>query len=292
MIKNAVYAVVLCAIVAGTSGLLIKYMTSLNTGSIGWFRTAVPLIFLIPVLWKEGDLHFRGNNKRMLLASSINAIRLYLYLIAFIYTSIGNAVVLFYTYPLFVTAIEILFLKRKIKKVQLFLLTLAFIGIIITYLGKPFSFQSRDFIGMFAAIGASVGYAVTVIIFKSESLNYSQNKMIFYQNIVGSIVFIPFLISLPTAEISHVGTGIFYGILIGIVVFKLFFFGLKYLTAATATTLMYLEVVSAILLGYFVLNEKLTWNTLIGGAFILTSSIYISRLNGKEARLVVAEKEG
>ena len=290
MIKNAVYAVVLCAIIAGTGGLLIKYMSSMNTGSIGWFRTAVPLIFLIPVLWKEGDLHFRGNNKRMLMASSINAIRLYLYLIAFIYTSIGNAVVLFYSYPLFVTAIEIMFLKRKIKKEQLLFLTLAFIGIIITYLGKPFSFQSRDFIGMFAAIGASLGYAVTVIIFKSESLNYSQNKLIFYQNIVGSVVFIPFLISLPTAEIAHVGTGIFYGILIGVVVFKLFFFGLKHLTAATATTLMYLEVVSAILLGYFVLDEILTWNTLVGGGLILTSSIFISKLNRKAANVFVVQK--
>jgi len=289
MIKNAVYAVILCALIAGTSGLLIKFMSSMNAGSIAWFRTAIPLIFLIPVLWKAGDLHFRGNNKRILLASSINAIRVYLYLIAFIYTSIGNAVVLFYTYPIFVTAIEILFLKKKIKKEQLLLLSLAFIGIIITYLGKPFSFQSRDFIGMIAAIGASIGYAVTVIIFKTETQNYSQNKMIFFQNIVGAVLFIPFLTVLPTAEIGHLATGIFYGLLIGVVVFKLFFFGLKYLTASTATTLMYLEVITAILLGHFILDEKLTWNILIGGGFILISSIYISRLNRKAAKLAVVQ---
>src|SRR5680860_479217 len=133
-VKNAVYAVILCALIAGNNGLLIKHMSSMTPGSIAWFRTAIPIIFLIPLLWKEGDLHFRGNNKRMLLASSINAIRMYLYLIAFIYTSIGNAVVLFYTYPIFVTAIEILFLKKKIKKAQLLFLLLAFIGIIICLL--------------------------------------------------------------------------------------------------------------------------------------------------------------
>jgi drug/metabolite transporter (DMT)-like permease len=195
--------------------------------------------------------------------------------------------VLFYTYPIFVTAIEILFLKKKIKKAQLLFLLLAFIGIIITYAGKPFNFESRDFIGMLAAIGASIGYAVTVIIFKTETHNYSQNKMIFYQNIVGAVLFIPFLIGLPTAEIDHLATGIFYGFLIGIVVFKLFFFGLKYLAASTATTLMYLEVITAILLGHFILDEKLTWNVLVGGALILTSSIYISRLNRKAARIPV-----
>ncbi|MFO8146710.1 MAG: DMT family transporter [Bacteroidota bacterium] len=289
MLKNAVYAVILCALIAGNNGLLIKHMSSMTPGSIAWFRTAIPIIFLIPLLWKDRDLHFRGNNKRMLLASSINAIRMYLYLIAFIYTSIGNAVVLFYTYPIFVTAIEILFLKKKIKKAQLFFLVLAFIGIIITYAGKPFNFESRDFIGMLAAIGASIGYAVTVIIFKTETHNYSQNKMIFYQNIVGAVLFIPFLTVLPTAEIGHIATGVFYGLLIGIVVFKLFFYGLKHLTASTATTLMYLEVVTAILLGHFVLDEKLTWNILVGGGFILTSSIYISRLNRKAAKIAVVQ---
>jgi drug/metabolite transporter (DMT)-like permease len=113
--------------------------------------------------------------------------------------------------------------------------------------------------------------------------------MIFYQNIVGAVLFIPFLIGLPTAEIDHLATGIFYGFLIGIIVFKLFFFGLKYLEASTATTLMYLEVITAVLLGHFILDEKLTWNILVGGALILTSSIYISRLNRRAARITVVQ---
>ena len=105
--------------------------------------------------------------------------------------------------------------------------------------------------------------------------------MVFFQNIIGAIVFVPFLMSLPEADLSHIGMGVFYGFLIGIVVFKLFFYGLSHLTASTATTLMYLEVVSAILLGYLVLGEPLTWNILFGGSLIITSSYLISRMNKK-----------
>lgn len=282
MEKKAIYAVVLCALLAGNNGLLIKSMSSMSTGGMAWFRTAVPILFLIPSLIKDKQLHFRGNTKKMLLASFINAIRMYLYLLAFIYTSIGNAVVLFYTYPLFVTAIEYLFFKQKLKKAQTWFLILAFIGIVITYLGKPFSFASDDFIGMLSAIGASIGYAVTVILFKSETPNYSKNQLIFYQNLIGALVFVPFLIGLSEVELPQIGIGILYGLLIGIVVFKLFFYGLKELTAATATTLMYLEVVSAIVLGYFVLDEKLSWNIFAGGSLILISSFYISKLNRKK----------
>lgn len=281
MEKKAVYAVILCALLAGNNGLLIKSMAGMSTGSIAWFRTAVPVLFLIPFLVKDRELHFRGNPRKMLLASFINAIRMYLYLLAFIYTSIGNAVVLFYTYPLFVTAIEYLFFGQKLQRSQTWFLLLAFIGIVVTYAGKPFSFASNDFIGMLSAIGASIGYAVTVILFKSETPNYSKNQLIFYQNLIGALVFIPFLTGLTEVGLPQIGIGVLYGLLIGIVVFKLFFYGLKELTAATATTLMYLEVVSAIVLGYFVLDERLSWNILAGGALILISSFYISRLNRK-----------
>lgn len=98
------------------------------------------------------------------------------------------------------------------------------------------------------------------------------------------MVFIPFLTVLPNAELPQIGVGVLYGLLIGIVVFKLFFYGLKELTAATATTLMYLEVVSAIVLGYFVLDEQLSWNILVGGSLILISSFYVSKLNRKKVQ--------
>ncbi|RKS53059.1 threonine/homoserine efflux transporter RhtA [Gillisia mitskevichiae] len=287
MNKKAIYAIIICAILAGANGLLIKSMTSLSTGTIAWFRTGIPILILIPFLWKNGELHFKGDNKKMLLASLINAARMYLYLLAYIYTSIGNTVVLFYTYPIFVTIIEVLFFKQKIERKQTLLLLLAFTGIVITYIGKPFSFQSDDFIGMLAAVGASIGYAITVVLFKAENSRYSKNQMVFYQNIVGAIVFIPFLTAIPSATVTDLGIGVFYGFLIGIVVFKLFFYGLQQLSAATATTLMYLEVVSAILLGYFVLDEPITWNILLGGSLIVTSSYLISRLNKKTTKVVL-----
>lgn len=283
MTKKAIYAVIICALIAGTNGIFIKFMSSMSTGSIAWFRAVIPVLFLLPAVWRKGGLEIKGNYKHMILASFINAGRMYLYLTAYIFTSIGNAVVLFYTYPLFVTAIESLYYKRPIHKKQWLFLFLAFAGIVLTYAGKPFSFESNDFIGMLAAIGASVGYAITVIMFKKESHNYSQNQIIIYQNIAGAIVFLPFLSTLPSAQPAHMGIGVVYGIIIGVVVFKMFFYGLKFLPAATATSLMYLEVVSAILFGYFILNEVLTWNTFAGGALILISSFYISKINRQQA---------
>ena len=200
---------------------------------------------------------------------------------AFVYTSVGNAIVLFYVYPLFITIIETTVYKAPISKKQILYMLLAFAGIAFTYADKEFSFESRDFIGMLAAILAAVGYAFFVSIFKRQTQDCNRNQLLFYQKLAGAVLFIPFLFGLKDVELTHMGIGIFYGLLIGIVQFGLFFFGLKHLNATTAASLMYLEVLSAVILSFFILKEQLSWNTYIGGALILISSFFISRLNRK-----------
>ena len=281
MTKKAIYAVILAACIAGFNGVLIKAMPSLATGTIGWFRVGVPVLFLLPSLLYNREIRIKGDRKMLLLATVINAIRLYFYLVAFMYTSIGNAVVLFYVYPLFVTLIETLVYKSPISKIQVYLMILAFIGIGITYLNKPFSFESNDFIGMMASLLSAVGYASFVCIFKRQTTNYNKKQLLFFQNIGGAVLFTPFLFTMDTVALPELGIAVFYAALIGLGVFSLFFFGLKYLNPTTATSLMYLEVISAVLLSYFVLGEQLTWNTYLGGSFILVSSFFISRLNRK-----------
>ena len=277
MTKKAIYAIILAALIAGGNGILIKQMSSLSVGAIAWFRAAVPLLFLTPILLSTTHPIFKGNYKKMLLASTINSLRIYFYLMAFVYTSIGNAIVLFYSYPIFVYIMELIYLKTPLKKTHLGWMLLAFIGLVVTYADKKFQFESKDFIGMTAAIFAAIGYSITVILFKSESQRFNKDQIIVFQNLVSAIVFFSFLFFLSDVEGKHLAIGLGYGFLIGIVVFKLFFFGLKYLPAVTSTSLMYLEVVSAIALGYFLLGETLNANTLIGGTLIICSSYGIAR---------------
>lgn len=280
--KKAVYAVILCALIAGTNGILIKYLSDLSTGAIAFFRTMVPVVLLAPVVFNQTNPLFTGNYKKMLLASAINVARIYLYLMAFIFTSIGNAVVLFYSWPIFVFIFETVYFKKPIQTKHIGLLLLAFAGLIITYANKSFSFENEDIIGMVAAVLSAITYAITVLMFKSESHNYSKEQTIIYQNLVSAFFFVPFLFFIPDAPLDQLGVGVLYGLLIGIGVFSLFFYGLKHLTASTASSLMYLEVVSAIILGYLILDEKLTWNTIIGGSLIIASSYFVTRMNAKK----------
>jgi len=275
MKEKAYLAVLTGATIGGVGGLFIKSM-SIPATSIACLRMMVPCVLLGAWIWYSRVRFFRGNYKVMLGGSAVNAVRMYLFLAAFIYTSIGNAIIVFYTWPIFGTLLGVTLLKERITRRQVALLGLAFAGIIIAYINQEFSFDNQDFIGMSAAMGSAFLYALSVIIFKTETNNYTRNEIVFYQNIIGALVFIPFLImNEPTPTPKDLTLAITYGFLVGVIAFSFFFFGLKHLEASRASMLTYVEVVSAVLLGYLVLGEVLSWNMILGGGCIILSTILL-----------------
>ena len=277
MALNPYLEAILAGILWGLSGIFVKYL-NLPPTTVTFFRLAVPsLILLLFLLIKKIKL-FHGNNKLILLASTLNAGRVYLYTVGFTFASIGNAIIILYTWPIFTTIFSILFLKEKVPKRTFFLLFIAMVGTALIYLNKEFSFSDKNFIGMTAMLLSAVIYALTVIIFKKESEKYSKYETIFYQNLIGSIIFIPFIfLNKPLPTLSQTSIGIVYGALIGLVGFVFFFSALKKLKASTVSFLSYTEVVSAIILAIIFFKEALTWNMVVGGLLIILATTLIKK---------------
>lgn len=277
MALNPYLEAILAGIIWGLSGIFVKYL-NLPPTTVTLFRLAVPTVIILLFLTIKKIKLFHGNNKLILLASTLNAGRVYLYTVGFTFASIGNAIIILYTWPIFTTIFSILFLKEKVPKRTFFLLFVALAGTILIYLNKEFSFSDKNFIGMTAMLLSAIIYALTVIIFKKELEKYSKYETIFYQNFIGSIIFIPFiLINKPLPTLSQTSIGIFYGALIGLVGFVFFFSALKKLKASTVSFLSYAEVVSAIILAIIFFQEALTWNMVVGGLLIIVATTLIKK---------------
>ena len=277
MKQRAFISLVAAGIIAGTTGILIKYI-EMDAKAIAWVRMGLPTILLGAWLLFRKKSIIRPGYQSMLAASLLNAIRLYLYILAFVLTSLANATVLFYSYPIFAAVLGYLFLKEKVLHLHKFLILTSFAGLIIAYSDRSFSIMDDDLIGMTSALMAAIIYALTVIIFKSRVTHFNQIEMIFYQNLAGGILFLPFfLIGLPIMTTSDFLFSSTYAIVVGLGVFYLFFLGLKYLKAYMASAIMYLEVVSAVVLGYLVLGEVITPRMMIGGSMIIFSSFLLNQ---------------
>ncbi|MDW3651605.1 MAG: DMT family transporter [Bacteroidia bacterium] len=283
MKNKAAIAVIIGALLAGLSGFFIK-SADLPPASYAFFRTTVPAVLMALWMLSQGIRFLRGNYKLMLLGSAFNAARMYFFFMAYIMTSIGNAVLISYTWPIFATLLSALILKETVSRRNIFLLFLAFSGIVLVYINKPFSFENDDFIGMSAALASAALYACSIIIFKKEADGYTRNELLFYQNLVSVFVFLPFvLLQEPPPELHDIGIASAHGFLLGTVGFAFFFYGLKYLPASTASGLTYIEVVAALLLSIFWMKEELTLNMLAGGAIILISTSLLRSKKKEEA---------
>jgi drug/metabolite transporter (DMT)-like permease len=160
-----------------------------------------------------------------------------------------------------------------------FLVLLAFAGLIVIYSNKTFSFADRDFLGMLSALAASVIFAYVVILMKKMSDSYGRLEILFYQNFIGVALFLPFfLMEIDQLTLRSLGFGISYGMVVGVLVYFLFLFGLKQMKASIASSLMYFEIPSTIFFGWLFLDEVLSINFAIGAIMIIISSFFLQRV--------------
>lgn len=280
MKRYAFYLVVFAALLSGTGGLFVKFM-EIPPSSMAWLRMTTPTILVGLYLLYKGKGLLRPGYKMMIAASAINAARMLFFFMAYMYTSIANAVIVLYTWPIFAVILSSIFLKEHISKKQIGLLMLSFTGIIVVYAGHELSLNNEDFKGLSAGVLCAFLYSCTVVIFKSESTSFNPSETIFFQNFLGAFIFLPFFITNdPGPRILDWVLGSGQGVIIGIIMFGAFFYGLKYIKASKASMIAYIEVISAMILGYLVFGETLTVNMMIGASLIVCSTLLL-QLNKK-----------
>lgn len=274
---NPYLEVILAVCIMGSSGVFIKFL-NLPPVSLSFFRMAIPSTLLFIYFSIQGVKLFRGSYRLMLVGSVMNAARIFLFITSYTYTNISNAVIILYTWPVFATIFSMIFLGEKVAKRNQVLLLLPIAGIVLMFINQPFSTENEDFLGMCSMLLSAIIYASTIIIFKKESHKYSGYETVFFQNLAGGFIFLPFFlmndISFSLTQALLIPT---FGIVIGIGAFGLFFSALKKIKASTVSFLTYLEVLIASMYGVFIFDEKLTWNIIAGGCLIIIATLLLKK---------------
>jgi drug/metabolite transporter (DMT)-like permease len=287
---NPYFELLIVSVIFGLSGSFVKFL-HLPSTTLTFFRVTVPTVILFIYLSYKRVRLFKANNKMLLIASTINAIRLYLYFIAFNLASIGNATLATSTGIVFLFIFSFIFLKEKVTSKKIILITTAFIGLCVLYSNQPVSFANKDFVGMSLAILSTAMYQFTVIIFKKELHRYSKTETVFYQNVVGTFVFLPFLfINKPFPALWQISVASTSGFLIGLVAFVLYFSALRKVSP-TAASLAMIDTVLSVLFGIWFFHEHLTGNMIIGGILILCTSVFISLEMNRKKNVLPLENE-
>lgn len=269
--------VIFAAIIWGSSGAFIKYL-GLPPGLIGFFRVALPVLVFGGLFIYRRERVFGNGIKIVLLASLVNAVRLFFYFIGFLNAPIGNAVIILYTWPIFAVLFSHFFLGEPLPGLNKLMLIFAMGGIVLVFVDKPISFENEVVLGMLAMLFSASLNAASVVLFKHQSPKFSSPQIVFFQNFIGALLFLPFLIAgFEHLTIHKTTVASVYAVLVGVIGYGLFFFALKSVKASTASFLTYIEVISGILFGVLLFNEVLSWNEIAGGVIIIMASVFLRK---------------
>ena len=269
------FAVVVATIIWGFAGVLVKTI-ALPTAVIAAFRLGVPTIVTGLYLWWKKVHIWHKVTTLFVVASLLNAIRLYFDLKGLELLPVSVSVVLSYTSPIFVMVFSFFFLKEKITLRKIIILMCVLTGILVLVSGTDLSLSNVAFLGAACKILAAVIYAVSVILLKKESPHNDPFTLLFFQNVLGAIIFLPFFITAsPFPTTFQISLSIFYAFFIGFVGFAFFFYAFKRLSVTTSALISYLEVVTAVLCGVIFLGESITLQLIFGGALIIVPLFFV-----------------
>ncbi|MGK0413840.1 MAG: drug/metabolite transporter (DMT)-like permease [Polaribacter sp.] len=277
MVKNnPIFYMILSVIAFSLMNAVVKYLTNFSAYQIVFFRSIGTLFFTIPLIITR-KIPFLGNQKKWLLIRAVaGVISLTCFFQSLNYLSLGTAVSMRYTSPIFAAIFAFIFLKEKIKPVQWLLFLVAFAGVLII---KGFG-TDADSTGLILVFLSAISLGVIFVVIRK--IGNTENPLI----IINYFMMMAFLFGGMMSINNWIAPNLIeWLLLLSLGCFG--YVGQLYMTKALQShetniiaPLKYLEVVFMIFIGAFWFDEIYNLWTLFGVFLILIGlvyNIYLSR---------------
>lgn len=260
-------------------GALFLYEEGLNVNSVIFYRFIFASILLaIFMIIKKDSFYLKFKEIILLvllgLLFGISAISLFN---SFLYMDAGLASTVLFIYPIFVAIIMALFFKEKNSIITILSIVFAFIGVVLLYESDGANVSN---FGIFLVIVSSLCYAIYIVII-NQYLKMSALKVTFYSMLFCTITilihsfFDSSLNIMPLVNFNMWFYTIFLALVPTIISLLFLIKAIQLIGSTSASILGALEPLTAVLIGVYVFNEKITFWLVIGIVFILFGVLLI-----------------
>lgn len=263
---KAYSGIILLAISWGTIPLIIRTSDITSISLVG-IRTFLGTFFLATLLIRK-NLNIKELIKPGLILGPLLAIHWVTMFESIELNSIAVGIGLVFSYPLFVLLLE--FLRgNKPKSYQVFLISIGFIG--LYFLLDISNINSLE--GILYGLISAISLSLIIIIGEKFSSQLGGLKVAFSQLLVASIILIKFTYESREWLIDNLSVSIFLGFFLTGVGLTTYWYVVKIIKPIAVSTISYLEPVTGVILGAFLLNENLSSKQLIGFVLVLLVGI-------------------
>ena len=260
-------------------GALFLYEEGLNVNSVIFYRFIFASILLAIFMIIKKDSFYLKFKEIILLALlgllfGISAISLFN---SFLYMDAGLASTVLFIYPIFVAIIMALFFKEKNSIITILSIIFAFLGVVLLYESDGANLSN---FGIFLVIVSSLCYAIYIVII-NQYLKMSALKVTFYSMLFCTITilihsfFDSSLNIMPLVNFNMWFYTIFLALVPTIISLLFLIKAIQLIGSTSASILGALEPLTAVLIGVYVFNEKITFWLVIGIVFILFGVLLI-----------------
>lgn len=212
------------------------------------------------------DFHFLRDPKKILLISVFLTVTNLLLFMSFVLLSASNVIILLYMYPIFMSIMSSIIMKKKLTRRETGGLALGFVGIFIFATGgNPFSLHVENLFANVMVLTAALSWAAYLIIQKKYNFEeFSSNGFAF---LLSTLYAVPLILLFP----SLLPNGLVLpsqSTLLLLLYFSIFTFaianvvyvkGLKRTKVVNVALLSYLTPFIAVILNYAFLGEQIYW---------------------------------
>ena len=260
-------------------GALFLYEEGLNVNSVIFYRFIFASILLAIFMLIKKDSFYLKFKEIILLALlgllfGISAISLFN---SFLYMDAGLASTVLFVYPIFVAIIMAMFFKEKNSIITILSIIFAFLGVVLLYESDGANVSN---FGIFLVIVSSLCYAIYIVII-NQYLKISALKVTFYSMLFCTITilihsfFDSSLNIMPLINFNMWFYTLFLALVPTIISLLFLIKAIQIVGSTSASILGALEPLTAVLIGVYVFNEKITFWLVIGIVFILFGVLLI-----------------
>ena len=271
--------IITASILWGFAGILAKKVIGMSAQSIIFYRVTFAFLILLIIFSISGSMKkikLGDKRKYLILFSILQITTMLTFFISIIKASVSVAVLLLYTAPVYITLLSPLLLKEKSTKLGWFALVLSISGILLIV--EPVKIEISQYsLGIIAGILSGISYAFQIMTSKYISTTYSGYSQAFWSFLIAMLILLPAGIVPLDAVSRNLSYLLLLAIFPTILAVSLYFNGLKYLKASSASILGLIEPLSAVILAILILNEKISIPIILGGALILAGAAIVTK---------------
>ena len=261
----------------GMSGLFAKLIElpalMITLGRL--FFSSIFLLSLNHYLVSSFRLESRRDYGVMAFLGALLAAHWYSFFLSIQLSTVAIGLLSFSSFTIFVTFLEPLIFRERLRIVDVLTGSIAFFGIALIV--PEFDFQNEATQGLLWGLFSGFTYGMLSILNRKAVEKYSGGIVAFYQQLFGTLILLPTLLFVKVSP-THTDWAllVLLGILFTGVGHTLFIGGLRYIKAQTAAVITCAEPVYAIFLAIFLLGEVPEWQVCLGGAVILGTVVISS----------------